>query len=94
MGWLNARNPEKSRLSITETHMEWPRYELGTPAVRGERLTACAARQVMLELFSDSNGIVHMEFIPEGATINKTRYKEILGRLRVSIRRKCREFLA
>ncbi|KAJ4445724.1 hypothetical protein ANN_12409 [Periplaneta americana] len=28
-----------------------------------------------------------MEFIPEGATVNKTRYKEILGRLRDSIRR-------
>ena len=28
-----------------------------------------------------------MEFIPEGATVNETRYKEILGRLRDSIRR-------
>ena len=37
----------------------------------------------MLELFFDE-----MEFIPEGATINKTRYKEMLGRLRGSIRRK------
>ncbi|KAJ4442216.1 hypothetical protein ANN_12082 [Periplaneta americana] len=37
--------------------------------------------KVMLELFFDSNGIVNMEFIPEGATVNKTRYKEILGRL-------------
>ncbi|KAJ4451915.1 hypothetical protein ANN_03393 [Periplaneta americana] len=44
--------------------------------------------KVMLELFFDSNGIVHMEFIPEGATVNKTRYKEILGRLRGSIRHK------
>ena len=26
------------------------------------------------------NGIVHMEFFPEGATVNKTHYKEILGR--------------
>ncbi|KAJ4437672.1 hypothetical protein ANN_17817 [Periplaneta americana] len=44
--------------------------------------------KVLLELFFDSNGIIHMEFIPEGATLNKTRYKEILGRLRDSIRRK------
>ena len=42
-------------------------------------------RQVMLELFFDSNGIVHMEFIPDGATVNKTRYKEILGCLHNSI---------
>ena len=27
-----------------ETHMEGPRRELGTPAVGGERLTACATR--------------------------------------------------
>ncbi|KAJ4441242.1 hypothetical protein ANN_11093 [Periplaneta americana] len=44
--------------------------------------------KVMLELFFDSNGIVHMEFIPQGATVNKTRYKEILGHLRDSIYRK------
>ena len=29
-----------------------------------------------------------MEFIPGGATVNKTSYKEILGRLRDLIRRK------
>jgi hypothetical protein len=27
----------------------------------------------MLELFFDSSGIVHMEFIPGGATVNKHR---------------------
>ena len=43
--------------------------------------------KVKVELLSDSNGIVHMEFIPEGATVNKTRYKEIIGRLCDSIRR-------
>jgi hypothetical protein len=31
-----------------------------------------------LELFFDLSGIVHMEFIPEGETVNKYRYKEIL----------------
>ena len=32
------------RLSFVhqEAHMEWPRRELGTPAVGDERLTACA----------------------------------------------------
>ena len=38
----------------------------------------------MLELFF----FIQMETIPEGATVNKTRYKEILGRLCYSIRRK------
>jgi hypothetical protein len=39
----------------------------------------------MLEMFFDSSGIVHMEFIPEGLTVNKHRYKEILCALRNSI---------
>ena len=47
--------------------------------------------KVMLELFLDSNGIAHMEFIPEVVTVNRTRYKEILGRLRDSVRRKSPE---
>ena len=46
----------------------------------------------MFEMFFNTNGIVHMEFIPEGATVNTTRYKAILGRLRDTIRRKHSEF--
>ena len=37
----NGRNPEKNlprpHFIHHETHMEWPRRELGTPAVGGER---------------------------------------------------------
>jgi hypothetical protein len=44
--------------------------------------------KVMLELFFNSSGIVHMEFIPEGVTVNKRRYKEILRCLQNSIRHK------
>ena len=44
----NGRNPEKNlprpRFVHHETHMEGPRRELVTPAVGGERLTACATR--------------------------------------------------
>ena len=43
-----GRNPEKNlprpRFVHHETHMEGPRRELWTPAVGGERLTACATR--------------------------------------------------
>jgi hypothetical protein len=35
----------------------------------------------MLELFFDSSGIVHMEFIPKEVTVNKHRYQEILHHL-------------
>ena len=44
----NGRNPMKNlprpHFVHHETHMEGPRRELGTPAVGGERLTACATR--------------------------------------------------
>ena len=44
----NGRNPVKNlprpRFVHHETHMEGPRCKLGTPAVGGERLTACATR--------------------------------------------------
>ena len=48
MGGENGINPEKNqprpRFVHHETHMEGPRRELGTPAVGGELLTACATR--------------------------------------------------
>jgi hypothetical protein len=34
--------------------------------------------KVMIELFFNSSGIVHIQFIPEGATVNKHCYKKIL----------------
>ena len=44
----NGINPEKNLprpcFVHHEPHMEWPRRELGTPEVGGERLTACATR--------------------------------------------------
>jgi hypothetical protein len=48
--------------------------------------------KAMLELLFDSTGIVHMEFIPEGATVNKHSYKEILCRPCNSLRHKCLQF--
>jgi [histone H3]-lysine36 N-dimethyltransferase SETMAR len=42
----------------------------------------------MLELFFDYRGIVHFEFIPEGRTVNKELYVNVLKRLRNAIRRK------
>ena len=47
---------------------------------------------MILELFFYSNAIFHMEIILEGASINKIRYKEILGLLRDSIRLNRPEF--
>ena len=41
---LTVRPCSGLRFAHHETHMEGPRRELGTPAVGGERLTACATR--------------------------------------------------
>jgi len=47
--------------------------------------------KVMLLAFFDSEGIVHHEYAPDGQTINKEFYLEVLRRLRESVRRKRRE---
>ena len=39
-----VKNLPRPRFIHHETHMEGPRRELGTLAVGGERLTACATR--------------------------------------------------
>ncbi|KAJ4443895.1 hypothetical protein ANN_05682 [Periplaneta americana] len=44
--------------------------------------------KVMLEVFFDSQGLIHHEFIPEGRTVMKELYVEILRRLREAVRRK------
>jgi hypothetical protein len=42
----------------------------------------------MLIVFFDIRGIVHLEFAPEGQTVNSEFYYNVLRRLRVDIRRK------
>ena len=45
-------------------------------------------KKVMLLPFFDSEGIVHNEYAPDGQTINKEFYLEVLRRLCASVRRK------
>ena len=44
--------------------------------------------KVMLLAFFDSEGIIHHKYIPDGQTINKEFYLEVLRRLCESVRRK------
>jgi len=46
---------------------------------------------VMLLAFFDSEGIVHHKYAPDGQTISKEFYVEVLRRLRDSVRRKDRK---
>jgi ribosomal protein S13 len=42
----------------------------------------------LLTVFFDCKGIVHHEFLPYGSTVTKEYYREVLRRLRESVRRK------
>ena len=44
--------------------------------------------KVMLTVFFDSEGVVHYEFLPQGRTVNKEYYPEVMQRLRVAVRKK------
>jgi hypothetical protein len=42
----------------------------------------------MLTVFFDSEGVVHYEFLPQGRTVNKEYYLEVIQRLRETVRKK------
>ena len=44
--------------------------------------------KLMLTCFFDSHGIVHHEYAPEGQTISKEYYQQVLRRLREAVQRK------
>lgn len=43
--------------------------------------------KVLLIVFFDIQGVVYHEFLPEGRTVNKEYYREVLSRLREAVRR-------
>jgi hypothetical protein len=65
--------------------------EIAIVAKKEETATGQSYEKAMVELFFNACGNVHMEFIPEGATVNKHHYKEILRHLHNSIHYKCPE---
>lgn len=44
--------------------------------------------KVLLTVFFDYNGVMHYEFLPQGRTVNKEYYLEVMRRLREAIRKK------
>ena len=44
--------------------------------------------KVLLTVFFDCNGVLHHEFLPQGCTVNKEYYFEVMHRLRAAIRQK------
>ena len=47
--------------------------------------------KVLISLFFDSNGVMHHEFLPQGRTVNKEYYLEVMCRLREAICQKLTE---
>ena len=78
--WCYLYDPQSKRQSSEWKSPSSPRKQ----KFRADR----SKGKVMLEVFFDSKGIVHFEFIPEGRTVNKIIYVEILRRLRDAIQRK------
>ena len=44
--------------------------------------------KVLLRVFSDCRGVVHLEFLPQGRTVNKEYYLQVIRNLREAIRQK------
>ena len=78
--WCFLYDPQTKRQSS-----EWK--SLNSPRSKKFKLDRSKGK-VMLEVFFDYRGIVHFEFIPEGRTVNKELYVNVLKRLRNAIRRK------
>ena len=74
-------------LGRTQVYEWFRRFKEGRKKGRQVR----SKTKVMLLAFFRSEGIIHHEYPPDGQTINKEFYLEVLRRLRESVRRKRRE---
>ena len=81
--WIFEYDPETKRQSLQWKCPSSPRPK----KARQSR----SKIKLMLIAFFDARGIVHMEFLPQGQTVNQHVYKEILRRLLRSVREKRRE---
>lgn len=78
--WAHHYEPETKRQS-----MQW--RHLGSPSPKKFKLSPSAGK-VMLTVFWDSRGVLLLDFLPKGETINSARYQETLKKLARSIRLK------
>jgi histone-lysine N-methyltransferase SETMAR len=78
--WVYGYDPETKSQSSQWKHSSSPRPK----KARQVRSNV----KVMLTAFFDSRGVVHHEYAPQGQTINKEYYRDVLRRLRDAVRRK------
>ena len=82
--WMYAYNPTRKQQSCTWLEAGEPRH----PKVRREMST----KKLMLVAFWDAHGVMHREFVPQGRAVNARLYRDILRRMRETVRR-CRRDL-
>ncbi|XP_049522073.1 protein GVQW3-like [Dermacentor silvarum] len=78
--WVYRYDPETKSQSSKWKHSPSPRPK----KARQVRSNV----KVMLTAFFDSRGVVHHEYAPQGQTITKEYYSDVLRRLRDAVRRK------
>ena len=84
--WAHHYEPETKRQS-----MQW--HHLGSPTPKKFKLSPSAGK-MMIMVFWDIQGVLVLDFLPKGKTINSARYQETLKKLARSIRRKRPELQA
>lgn len=78
--WIYGYDPETKQQSS-----QWK--SPASPRPKKARQVRSNVKSMMI-VFFDINGIVHKEFVPRGQTVNQVYYKQVLQRLRESVRRK------
>ncbi|GFS17589.1 histone-lysine N-methyltransferase SETMAR [Elysia marginata] len=77
--WVHHYDPKSKRQPMEYRHRS-------SPSSRKFKVVA-SARKVMLTVFLDSEGIVHIEFLNQGNTIDSERYISTLRKLSVRLKR-------
>ncbi len=78
--WVSCFEPESKQSSS-----QW--LAAGEARPRKSR-TNRSTRKTMMTAFFDHQGLIHVEFLPHGETINAAAYRQVLARLREQIRKK------
>ena len=73
----------KHDIEIKAQSSQWKRPEAQRPK---KALQVRSNVKILLPVFFDYNGVVHHEFLPQGCTVNKEYYLEVMPRLREAIR--------
>ena len=74
-------DPESKRQSM---HWKSP----SSPRQKKARLSKSKFKAMMIFFFSGIRGIAHVDWVPEGQTVNQVYYKEVLTNLRERVRRR------